>query len=176
MKYLVWIIFLITVQNVFPSGNIYEDALNHFIEHTINDQERGRLNIGKDSIYKHMLIFESNDVIEENIPNVVSGYEIRKIRYIKDYLDTTLIDVVKIFTLDMMDYCNTCDAPFAIVFCEYTAVKRDSAFVWRNRDTHAVSYRYDCKKRNLYFKYCSCSTLDSYYVKQVVKKKGWIDD
>ena len=94
MKYLVWIIFLITVQNIFPSGNIYEDALNHFIEHTINDQERGRLNIGKDSIYKHMLIFESNDVIEENIPNVVSGYEIRKIRYIKDYLDTTLIEPI----------------------------------------------------------------------------------
>lgn len=167
------ILFLIFPCCVFSSESIFKDAISHFIDDIINSQESSHLAMEDDSIYHHVLLFEDNNIfLDESIPEVIQGYKIIKLNSIKEYLDSCSNQVVTIFTIDKLNYCNICEAQFYVAFGEYYAVKNNSKIWFDSGYEHQVCYTYNKKKRKLNYCYCSsgfCNNLN-----EVVRRNGWI--
>lgn len=168
-----FIIFLLFSCYIFSSESIFSDAMNHFIEEIINRDGSSHFEKESDSTYRQILLFEDNNIfLKENIPEVIQGYKIVKLKSVREYLDTCSNQVVTIYTIDKLNYCNTCEAQFYVAFGEYYAIKSNSKIWIDTGYEHQVSYTYNTRKGELNYSYCSSGFYNNLH--EMVRRNGWI--
>ena len=175
MKQLILIFVLVTSQLAYSSESIYGDAIKHLIKQRISGVDYIQT---KDSLYHHKLVFEHNSIFEdENVPSNILGYNIISEKSIKDYINKSGNGLIIVFTIEKIDFCETCTAPFSVAITEWHIIKKDNnKYVFMDSYFYAVSYLYNCKTKTFQYRYINyAGTLGPYYDKQEARRKGWID-
>lgn len=152
-------------QFAYSSESIYEDAIKHFIKkkNTRNDNN---------------LVFEYNSIFERgDIPSNIEECNITSVKLIKEYLNKCKNGSVTIYTVEKIDFCETCIAPFSIEIKEWHIRKDDNEIIFLQSHFYAVSYTYNCKRKK--FKYKSIDYYENdwgpSHDEQEARWKGWID-
>ena len=181
MKYIVVGLLLIMCQYIFSGENIYDDAISHFIEEIIESQEMSHLEkdtLMHDSIYHHVLLFESNEMFEQKvISNFTRGFKIDKLEpyEVKKYLDTCRNGRMTIFTVEKIDYCERCDAHFFVRIIEFTIIKYREGRYSIDFNGYNIHYVYNCESGKFNYKYCVCGSGSQFRAAKIARRKGWID-
>lgn len=165
MKRIIVVILLSISQTVIFAEDIYENAINHFIEDIVKKQDFSGGT--RDSIF-----FETNEIFPVyGIPTTICGYKIVKMRMddFKNYLDTCSRGGDVIFSIERMGFCKTCDAKFSVLF---VACYSDTKL---NVDLHLHEVRYDYNSKTNTFVYRHCASgMPSYsFEKAYLERKGW---
>lgn len=171
MKHFLLSMFILISNCIHSSENIYENALNYFIKKINDGVGMNYTQYTSDSILR----FEQNDIfLEKNFSEYVQGYKIIKLESVKKYIDTCSNPCLTIFTIDKIDYCETCDAPFLISIKEYNIIKKENKFSFCNWTLYDICYTYNCRKKK--FKYKKMGAYGSIEMSlKELEKKGWID-
>lgn len=181
MKYIVVGLLLIMCQCVFPEENIYNDAINHFIEEIIESQEKSHLekdSLRHDSIYHHVLLFESNEMFQSKaMSDFIRGFKIDKLEpyEVKKYLDTCKNGRMSIFTVEKIDYCERCNARFFVEIKEFILIKYKDGKYSIDFNGYSIHYVYNCENGKFNYKYCVCGSGSPFRAAKIARRKGWID-
>ena len=166
MKQLILIFVLVTSQLAYSSESIYGDAIKHLIKQSISSSDYIQT---KDSLYHYKLVFEHNSIFEdENIPSNILGYNIISEKSIKEYINKSKKGLIIVFTIEKIDFCETCTVPFYIRINEWHIIKKDNnEFAVSYYSAWSVCYLYNCKTRTFKYRYIDGGgSYGSYYEEQ----------
>ena len=166
MKHLFFILVLAFSQFAYSSESIYEDAIKHFIKKSPTS-------------YNNNLVFEYNSIFERgNIPSIIKGCNVTSEKSIKEYLNKCKNGFVTIYTIEKINFCETCIDPFSIKIKEWNIIKEDgNKFTFTQSRICTVSYTYNCKKKRFKYKLIDYNEGDwgPSHDEQEARWKGWID-
>ncbi|MBO4529420.1 MAG: hypothetical protein J5767_02145 [Paludibacteraceae bacterium] len=178
MKHLILIFVLVTSQFAYSSESIYGDAIKHLIQKSVTEYDYLQIKDGHDSLYHHKLVFEHNSIFEdENIPSNILEYNIISENSIKEYINKSKKGLIIVFTIEKIDFCETCTVPFYIRINEWHIIKKDNnELAVSYYSAWSVCYLYNCKTRTFKYRYIDGGgSYGSYYAEQEARRKGWID-
>ena len=172
MKKKFFLLLLMVSQFAYSSESIYEDAIKRLIIKKTNRSA------ACDSSY-HNLAFEYNLIFEGgDIPSNILGHNIIVLKSIKEYLNKCENGSIKIYTIEKIDFCETCIDPFSVKIKVWNIIKDEgNKFTFTQSHIYAVSYTYNCKRKK--FKYKSIDYYESdwnpFHDMQEARWKGWIN-
>lgn len=124
-------------------------------------------------------MFEYNSIFERgNIPSIIKGCNVTSEKSIKEYLNKCKNGFVTIYTIEKINFCETCIDPFSIKIKEWNIIKEDgNKFTFTQSRICTVSYTYNCKKKRFKYKLIDYNEGDwgPSHDEQEARWKGWID-